>query len=78
MLHKLRPNRDLDQCQVPRRGNHHCRGIRRHGSLLRHEILRRFLGLGLEDTVPDATSLWLFRETLATASSRRQASSAFS
>ena len=38
----------------------------------------RFLGLGLEDTVPDATSPWLFRETLATASSRRQASSAFS
>src|ERR1019366_1709383 len=38
----------------------------------------RFLGLGVEDTVPDATSLWLFRETLATASSRRQASSAFS
>jgi transposase, IS5 family len=27
----------------------------------------RFLGLGLEDTVPDATSLWLFREQLAKA-----------
>jgi transposase, IS5 family len=27
----------------------------------------RFLGLRLEDTVPDATSLWLFRETLAKA-----------
>jgi transposase, IS5 family len=27
----------------------------------------RFLGLGLEDTVPDATSLWLFRDALAKA-----------
>ncbi len=27
----------------------------------------RFLGLRLEDTVPDATSLWLFREALAKA-----------
>jgi len=25
----------------------------------------RFLGLGLEDTVPDATTVWLFREALA-------------
>jgi IS5 family transposase len=27
----------------------------------------RFLGLGLEDTVPDATTVWLFREALAKA-----------
>ncbi|MGH8428991.1 MAG: transposase, partial [Solimonas sp.] len=27
----------------------------------------RFLGLGLEDAVPDATTLWLFRETLTKA-----------
>jgi IS5 family transposase len=27
----------------------------------------RFLGLGLEDPVPDATTIWLFREQLATA-----------
>jgi len=27
----------------------------------------RFLGLGLEDTVPDATTVWLFREALARA-----------
>jgi transposase, IS5 family len=27
----------------------------------------RFLGLGLEDTVPDATTVWLFREALAEA-----------
>jgi IS5 family transposase len=27
----------------------------------------RFLGLGLEDEVPDATTVWLFREALATA-----------
>jgi len=27
----------------------------------------RFLGLGLEDPVPDATTVWLFREALATA-----------
>jgi len=27
----------------------------------------RFLGLGLEDAVPDATTVWLFREALATA-----------
>ena len=25
----------------------------------------RFLGLGLEDAVPDATTLWLYREALA-------------
>lgn len=24
----------------------------------------QFLGLGLEDTVPDATTVWLFREQL--------------
>ena len=27
----------------------------------------RFLGLGLEDAVPDATTVWLFREALAKA-----------
>jgi hypothetical protein len=27
----------------------------------------RFLGLGLEDRVPDATTLWLYREALAKA-----------
>jgi hypothetical protein len=27
----------------------------------------RFLGLGLEDIVPDATTVWLFREALAKA-----------
>jgi IS5 family transposase len=27
----------------------------------------RFLGLGLGDTVPDATSVWLFRKQLRTA-----------
>ena len=27
----------------------------------------RFLGLGLEDTVPDATTIWLFREHLTQA-----------
>jgi transposase, IS5 family len=27
----------------------------------------RFLGLGLEDTFPDATTVWLFREALAKA-----------
>ena len=27
----------------------------------------RFLGLGIEDRIPDATTLWLFRETLAKA-----------
>jgi IS5 family transposase len=27
----------------------------------------RFLGLGLEDAVPDATTLWLYREALARA-----------
>jgi transposase, IS5 family len=27
----------------------------------------RFLGLGLEDTVPDATTVWLFREALTKA-----------
>ena len=25
----------------------------------------RFLGLGIEDGIPDGTTLWLFRETLA-------------
>ena len=25
----------------------------------------RFLGLGLEDPVPDATTLWLYRDALA-------------
>src|ERR1700751_1347613 len=28
---------------------------------------RRFLGLGIEDGIPDGTTLWLFRETLAKA-----------
>ena len=27
----------------------------------------RFLGLGIEDGIPDGTTLWLFRETLAKA-----------
>src|SRR5450432_4551576 len=27
----------------------------------------RFLGLGIEDSIPDGTTLWLFRETLAKA-----------
>ena len=27
----------------------------------------RFLGLGMEDGIPDGTTLWLFRETLAKA-----------
>jgi hypothetical protein len=27
----------------------------------------RFLGLGMEDCIPDGTTLWLFRETLAKA-----------
>lgn len=26
----------------------------------------RFLGLGLDDAVPDATTIWLFREQLDT------------
>jgi IS5 family transposase len=26
---------------------------------------KRFLNLGIEDTVPDGTALWLFREKLA-------------
>ena len=36
--------------------------------LIRDRIsFMRFLGLGLEDPVPDATTVWLFRETLAKA-----------
>jgi hypothetical protein len=52
MLHKLRPNRDLDQYQAPRRGNHHRRGIRHHGSLLRlrREIHQDTFGPGTEMT----------------------------
>ncbi len=30
----------------------------------------RFLGLGLEDAVPDAKTLWLYREALAKVSTR--------
>ena len=41
--------RDLDQCQVPRRGNHH-HGIRRRESLRpRHEIHHRLRGLRLHE-----------------------------
>jgi hypothetical protein len=32
----------------------------------------RFLDLELEDPVPDATTIWLFREALAEASSGRR------
>ena len=32
----------------------------------------RFLGLGLSDKVPDAKTIWLFRESLAQAEVRRQ------
>jgi IS5 family transposase len=37
----------------------------------------RFLGLGLEDKVPDATTLWLYREALAEASVVEQLFAAF-
>ncbi len=32
----------------------------------------RFLGLGLEDTVPDARTVWLYREQLAQAGAVEQ------
>jgi len=32
---------------------------------------QRFLGLGLDGTVPDATTVWLFRERLVQAKSKR-------
>ena len=35
----------------------------------------RFLGLGLEDRVPDARTIWLFREKLTTAGRSRDCSS---
>jgi IS5 family transposase len=37
----------------------------------------RFLGLGLEDAVPDATTLWLYREALAQAGAVEELFSAF-
>ena len=37
----------------------------------------RFLGLGLEDRVPDATTLWLYREALARAGLVEQLFAAF-
>ena len=33
----------------------------------------RFLRLGIEDSIPDATTLWLFREKLAKARAHREA-----
>ena len=35
----------------------------------------RFLGLGLEDRVPDARTIWLFREKLTTPGRSRDCSS---
>jgi hypothetical protein len=37
----------------------------------------RFLGLGLEDAVPDATTLWLYREALARAGAVEELFAAF-
>jgi IS5 family transposase len=37
----------------------------------------RFLGLGLEDTIPDATTLWLYREALAKAGAVEELFDAF-
>ena len=41
------------------------------GEAREHEVgdrltFMRFLGLGLEDRIPDATTVWLYRERLAT------------
>lgn len=43
----------------------------------RFSFMLRFLGLGLEDAVPDGTTLWLYRERLAAAALKRRACSAF-
>jgi IS5 family transposase len=37
----------------------------------------RFIGLGLEDAVPDATTLWLYREALARAGPEEELYAAF-
>ena len=38
----------------------------------------RFLGLGLEDRVPDARTIWLFREKLTTAGAIKRSSLSWS
>ena len=63
-----RTERQIQMQATPHTFGVGCRSDERAEFLINDRLsFMRFLGLGLEDRVPDARTIWLFREKLTTA-----------